>query len=296
MSKPIPQVSIGMPVYNGEKFIREALDSLLAQTFTDFELIISDNASTDGTEAICREYAARDPRIRYVRQSENRGAAANFRFVLDEAVGEYFMWAAADDIWGKGFIEKCTNLLDRNPQTGMAMTGYVARSYLARTLNLKFKNNPLSCIEIQNKKERLLEYSKMPFSSHKDNLVYALWRRRVISKVTAELSRINLANFIGGAANEYALWFHKGAYLPEVMFYKRYRFTPPGHWLGPTIGYISIAYRILTRRPFKLPWKRDISGVAKFMRDLNAVLDLMDTSEEFKKEITRCYEKNLRLA
>jgi glycosyltransferase involved in cell wall biosynthesis len=94
-----------MPVYNGEKFIREALDSLLAQTFTDFELIISDNASTDHTEAIYREYAARDPRVRYVRQGENRGAIANFQFVLDEAVGEYFMWAAADDVWDVRWIE-----------------------------------------------------------------------------------------------------------------------------------------------------------------------------------------------
>lgn len=100
----VPQVSIGMPVYNGEPFIREALDSLLAQTFTDFELIISDNASTDGTEAICRDYAAKDKRIRYVRQAENRGAAANFQFVLDEAVGEYFMWAAADDVWDRQWI------------------------------------------------------------------------------------------------------------------------------------------------------------------------------------------------
>jgi glycosyltransferase involved in cell wall biosynthesis len=103
--KKVPKVSIGMPVYNGEPFIREALDSLLAQTFTDFELIISDNASTDGTEAICREYAAKDDRIRYVRQPENRGALANFQFVLDEAVGEYFMWAAADDIRAPDCLE-----------------------------------------------------------------------------------------------------------------------------------------------------------------------------------------------
>jgi len=102
----LPRVSIGMPVYNGEKYIREALDSLLAQTFTDYELIISDNASTDGTEAICREYVARDSRIRYVRQNQNRGALANYQFVLDEAVGEYFMWAAADDVWDVNFIER----------------------------------------------------------------------------------------------------------------------------------------------------------------------------------------------
>ncbi len=87
-----------MPVYNGERFVREALDSLLAQTFTDFELLISDNASTDGTEMICREYADRDPRIRFVRQVENIGALANFEFVMRQARGEYFMWAASDDL------------------------------------------------------------------------------------------------------------------------------------------------------------------------------------------------------
>lgn len=95
--KKTAQVSIGMPVYNGEPFIREALDSLLAQTFTDFELIISDNASTDSTEAICLKYAERDTRIKYIRQTKNIGPLPNFKFVLDEAVGEYFMWAAADD-------------------------------------------------------------------------------------------------------------------------------------------------------------------------------------------------------
>ncbi|MDR7898959.1 glycosyltransferase family 2 protein [Thermosynechococcus sp. JY1334] len=105
VTKQIPKVSIGMPVYNGEKFIRDALDSLLAQTFTDFELIISDNASTDQTEAICREYAAKDKRIRYVRQAQNLGAAANFKYVLDEARGEYFMGAAADDKWDPRWIE-----------------------------------------------------------------------------------------------------------------------------------------------------------------------------------------------
>ena len=104
-SDRIPQVSIGMPVYNGAKFIREALDSLLAQTYTDFELIISDNASTDGTEAICRDYAARDERVRYVRQPENRGGLANFQFVLDNSVGKYFMWAAADDVWESNWIQ-----------------------------------------------------------------------------------------------------------------------------------------------------------------------------------------------
>lgn len=104
-TQAVPQVSIGMPVFNGELFIRDALDSLLSQTFTDFELIISDNASTDNTGAICREYAKNDLRIKYVRQTENRGLIPNFQFVLDAAVGEYFMWAAADDVWDRLWLE-----------------------------------------------------------------------------------------------------------------------------------------------------------------------------------------------
>jgi glycosyltransferase involved in cell wall biosynthesis len=90
-----PLVSIGMPVYNGENFLRLALSSLLAQDYPHFELIISDNASDDGTEEICREYQAHDRRIRYLRHRENRGSPWNFAFV---ARGDYFMWAAHDDL------------------------------------------------------------------------------------------------------------------------------------------------------------------------------------------------------
>ena len=110
----IPKVSIGMPVYNGERFIRKAINSLLAQTFTDFELILSDNASTDKTEEICKEYADRDRRIRYFRQSENKDPLFNFEFVLQEARGKYFMWAAHDDYWSNTFISDCVKVFSSN--------------------------------------------------------------------------------------------------------------------------------------------------------------------------------------
>lgn len=101
-----PTISIGMPVYNGEMFIKEALDSLLVQSFRDFELIISDNASTDATAKICREYAEADSRVRYFRQDTNIGAAANFKFVLEQSSGDYFMWAASDDKWSPDWLEQ----------------------------------------------------------------------------------------------------------------------------------------------------------------------------------------------
>lgn len=102
----IPFVSIGLPVFNGEEYIRESIDSLLSQTFKDFELIISDNASSDATEKICRDYEAKDKRIKYFRQTENIGSVKNFTFVREKgAQSKYFMWAAHDDYWDKNWLE-----------------------------------------------------------------------------------------------------------------------------------------------------------------------------------------------
>jgi glycosyltransferase involved in cell wall biosynthesis len=112
-----PQVSIGLPVYNGEAFLARALDSLLAQTFTDFEVVISDNASTDRTGEICKEYAERDPRIRYYRQSENFGAAYNYNFTVEPARGKYFKWMAHDDIVDPRFLEACVDGFEGSPDS-----------------------------------------------------------------------------------------------------------------------------------------------------------------------------------
>lgn len=109
-----PKITIGMPVYNGENDIHNALDSLLSQTFRDFELIISDNASIDSTSSICLKYVERDTRIRYIRQNKNMGGLWNFNFVLQESSCKYFMWAAADDYWDPRFLEKNLRVLDMN--------------------------------------------------------------------------------------------------------------------------------------------------------------------------------------
>jgi glycosyltransferase involved in cell wall biosynthesis len=103
----VPVVSIGLPVYNGARFLAASLDSLLAQTFVDFELVITDNASTDETEEICREYAAGDPRIRYIRHETNRGAAWNFNNLVGATAGRYFKWATHDDVHAPTYVERC---------------------------------------------------------------------------------------------------------------------------------------------------------------------------------------------
>ena len=92
-----PRVTVGLPVFNGENYLAEALDSLLTQSFENFLLIISDNASTDSTQKICTDYSAKDPRIRYVRLDTNVGAAENYNRLVDVAEGDYFKWAAHDD-------------------------------------------------------------------------------------------------------------------------------------------------------------------------------------------------------
>lgn len=108
-------VSIGLPVYNGAQYLRQTLDALLAQTYEGFELIISDNASTDETPRICREYTARDPRIQYHRNDTNLGQLANFKRVMDLARGEFFMLAADHDDWEKEYISRCVEVLDNDP-------------------------------------------------------------------------------------------------------------------------------------------------------------------------------------
>jgi glycosyltransferase involved in cell wall biosynthesis len=113
--EPDPKVSIGIPVFNGANFIRAAIDSILAQTFKNFELVICDNASTDRTEEICREYASKDSRVRYFRNPKNIGSGPNHNRAFELSSGEYFRWCSHDDVLAPTFLEKCVAALDNDP-------------------------------------------------------------------------------------------------------------------------------------------------------------------------------------
>ena len=118
----LPLISIGVPVYNGEKYLAATVDSILAQTFADFELVISDNGSTDGTQAMCEAYAARDPRVRYFREEENRGAPWNIDRVVALSRCEFFKWQSADDTLAPTFLQRCVEVFENDPAVGVVMS------------------------------------------------------------------------------------------------------------------------------------------------------------------------------
>jgi glycosyltransferase involved in cell wall biosynthesis len=117
-----PRISVTLPVFNGERYVAQAIRSILDQTYRDFELIISDNASTDRTEDICRCFVAQDERIRYVRQPRNIGASPNFNVCFALASGEYFKWAAHDDYLEPQYLAECVRALDANPDAVLAQS------------------------------------------------------------------------------------------------------------------------------------------------------------------------------
>jgi glycosyltransferase involved in cell wall biosynthesis len=163
-----------MPVYNGEQLVGRAIISILAQDFDDLELTISDNCSTDGTEGICRHFAAIDPRIRYVRQQKNRGSLHNYREVLERSGGEFFFWACHDDWWPPNFASLGVAALERNPAASGAMGSVY---YVAADGSERRRHEPPYRLGGHYRLERALSY----FAEVKtDELFYSVFRRKVI--------------------------------------------------------------------------------------------------------------------
>jgi len=146
------KVSIGLPVFNGEKFIRKRIESIQSQTLKEFELIISDNASIDDTSTICKEFASKDNRIRYFRQKKNIGMFRNFKYVLDKAQSEYFVWAAVDDIWLPEFLEENIKVLENDKNSVGSISKieldvnmeYIPGKYSKKIKYFSYDNYPVS--------------------------------------------------------------------------------------------------------------------------------------------------------
>src|SRR4051794_8157954 len=115
-------VTIGIPVHNGEKFITATLNSVLSQTYNNYKIIICDNASTDNTPQICREYVRHDPRFLYIRNDINIGAPRNFNKCFEHSCSEFFVWLSADDVYAPTYLERCVDLLTRRADLAMVYT------------------------------------------------------------------------------------------------------------------------------------------------------------------------------
>jgi glycosyltransferase involved in cell wall biosynthesis len=173
-----PRVSIGMPVYKGERYVAEAIDSVLRQTFTDFELIISDNCSTDGTAEICAAYAAKDSRVRYYRNTQNRGVAWNYNRVFELARGDYFKWAAHDDVLAPAYLERCVVALDALPSVVLCHTKTVM---IDEHWNTPFTYDPNLRVADPRPSIRFLDLIQKPgYCSH----IHGLMRARVLRQTS----------------------------------------------------------------------------------------------------------------
>lgn len=132
--KSTPLVSIGLPVYNGEAYLEEAIASIAGQTFGDWELVLADNASTDGTAEICDAWSQRDERIRWERAEENCGAAPNFNRSFHLCGGRYFRWHAHDDLVEPTYLERCVELLGGDESIVLAHSEMVEIGVQGETL------------------------------------------------------------------------------------------------------------------------------------------------------------------
>jgi glycosyltransferase involved in cell wall biosynthesis len=204
-------VSIGVPVYNGERFLAAALDSLLAQTFDDFELIIADNASTDDTAEICRSYEARDPRVRYVRNERNIGVYRNYNRVFRLAVGEYFKFAAADDFCHRELVEKCVEVLDAEP--GIVAT-YARTRFVDSDGNWLALHDPGWHLMADAPSERL---KYVLVSGHWVNLPFGLLRSKALARTRL------FPLYAGGDCRLLGELSLKGKFfeIPEYLFFRR---------------------------------------------------------------------------
>ncbi len=177
MSNKTPKVSIGLPVYNGEKYVGEAIESILTQSFTDFELIISDNASTDGTQQICEKYAAQDDRVRFYPSEVNHGASWNYNRTFELAAGEYFRWHAADDVLAPELIKKSVQVLDDKPEVVLVFTWVLDIDPQGNEIELK-KSGVGSRLPLPHQRFRGLSTVKPAFNCEE---VFGMARRDILA-------------------------------------------------------------------------------------------------------------------
>lgn len=268
----MPQVSVGMPIYNNPRHLEQAIDSLLAQTFTDFELLISDNASTNPRiREICEGYAARDPRVQYFRQPSNIGMFENFDYVFTHTRAPFFMWASDDDVWEPPFMARGMAALAADPKKSAWFCQF---DYVDEKDKVLETYQPIGdFVARQSKRETL-----MKFLMHKTHeigvLPYALFRRESV----VEPSRVMYENRdVEGADHLFVYAYlcrYDFAVDPDTLFHKRQHIRAPVYskqrqwrrlkrnFAGYSRAAAGTPYAAMTR--MMLPWR----AVARFSNNI----------------------------
>ena len=213
MSQQHPIVSIGIPVYNSERYLEETLKSLLSQGFQDFEIIISDNASTDSTPAICREYEKKDSRVRYYRSETNYGPGWNYNRVFNLCNGKYFKWHACDDLLRPDFLEKCVEVLDTRPDV------ILAHSYTAEidSQGHQIKNIDLTRIHTDHMRPSVRLRSMLTLGKYLSCAVFGLIRMDVLRNAPRKPSYAHGDVIFMGCLAVYGRFYQ----IPEPLFQYR---------------------------------------------------------------------------
>jgi len=222
MTEAKPPVTIGLPIFNGEKYLEQALSSLLSQEYKDFQLIISDNASDDQTRSICKKFSDSDDRIKYYRNEKNEGATFNFNRVLQLAHSEFFMWAAYDDLWDQAFLSTLVSLLQNN---STAVVAFAQAAIIDDHNNQLSSHVHLADYPVMYKLSEKNLYKRMKLyiqaEDGKSNMVYGLMRTKCIKKTNG---------FFGGFRTPYGsdillifrlLQYGEAIGSPNILYYKR---------------------------------------------------------------------------
>lgn len=274
-----PLVSIGFPVYNAGSTLARALESLIAQDYPNFELIISDNASTDDTAGICLALAARDSRVTYIRQPENMGYVWNFNHVVGLARGKYFVRMSHDDVRGPSYVSKCVALLEKHP--GAVLSHSYTGAFYGELSNVLCILTHDTIVGIRNPRVRFLRaLSQLPASA-----LDGMFRTVTLREHTRLLEAYLASDIV--LIHELSL-HGEFVQVPEVLFWRSGKpILPPPQEITRRFGYVMSATR------WKLPFvvvlinhlrsirRSSLSGVDK------ALLCLQVIAHELRQAIVK---------
>jgi glycosyltransferase involved in cell wall biosynthesis len=248
---PKPRVALGLAVYNGEEFLAQAIQSIVDQSFTDFECVVSDNASTDRTAEIAQSFAAQDPRIRYSKNATNIGGARNENLTVSLTSAAYFRWAAHDDYLEPTLLERCVEVLDRDPGVVICYTQVRQLDLVAGTSTILSRNNASS-------RRPATRFRRIILSRDFLEETYGLIRRDVLDRTNLQADYTASDRTLMAEISLYGRFYE----VPEPLFVKR---------LHPKNAYVDWRTRIAWFRPgtdgmLSFPWWAQLGDLLRTVR------------------------------